>query len=71
MPLAEHKNPVIGKHPAEAYSNISQLKESKFWIIRSEIVSYIGLKMNWIESIEVYYDEFVRIKLICGSLKCI
>ena len=30
MPLAEHKNPVIGKHPAEAYSNISQLKESKF-----------------------------------------
>ena len=27
MPLAEHKNPVIGKHPAEAYSNISQLKE--------------------------------------------
>ena len=30
MPLAEHKNPVIGKHPAEAYSNINQLKESKF-----------------------------------------
>ena len=49
MPLAEHKNPVIGKHPAEAYSNISQLKESKFWIIRSESVGYIGLKMNRID----------------------
>ena len=69
MPLAEHKNPVIGKHPAEAYSNISQLKESNCELFAVKL--WVILDWKWIESIEVYYDEFVRIKLICGSLKCI